>query len=430
VTLKQWWDVASADAKSALLALKPSPRAFTWRTAGIFLISVTIPLLIEYAPHLLEFGPRSHSIWRSPVYLYQWLVTLGPRKPRSHFVRLVVLRRGSAPDEALDETNLCPGRAFTAKLLQAIQRANPAMIVIDKRFAKSTECAGTATQDLVTTLEGVAASIPVVAGYWDRSADEIPNEAADVREKLKHEQALLLFASLTFKGVTQAALQLDYDNRRIPLDWPVYDSLDDVRGARPHLVPSLAVAAAESYDPGALAQPRIRELRKIPDFPFTSFLTEEAIGSFEPLKLVCAEGSEAWRNCPPAAPEPKLRNRIVVIGQDFSYDFHESAIGGVPGVVLQANYIESLLDDRYLRPVPWWVQLVLSILWIAVIELVFDKVRLLWAVLWSTLITAVAGLILYTVCVVQLGIYLVLLPPSILVITLKVLDHWMHPHPE
>lgn len=188
------------------------------------------------------------------------------------------------------------------------------------------------------------------------------------------------------------------------------------------------MVAAQSYDPGSIEQPRIRKLRKIPDFPFTSFLIEEEIGSFEPLKLVCAEPSKSWQHCPPAEPEPKLRNRIVVVGQDFSYDFHDSAIGRVPGVVLQANYIESLLDDRYLHPVPWWAQLGLSILWIAVIELVFDKVRLVWAVFISALITVVAGLIMYAICVVQLGLYVVLLPPSILVIALKVLDRWVHPH--
>jgi CHASE2 domain-containing sensor protein len=32
---------------------------------------------------------------------------------------------------------------------------------------------------------------------------------------------------------------------------------------------------------------------------------------------------------------------------DSRGDKHESVLGRVPGVVLQANYIESLLDDRY-----------------------------------------------------------------------------------
>ncbi len=414
--------------KSALRPLRPSERTFTARNISILLASILIPMMIEYAPHFLEFGPKSHSIWRSPVFLYQWLVTQGPRKPRSHFVRLVILRRTAAPDAALDEINVCPGRRFTAKLLDAVERANPAMIVIDKRFAASPVCADGETGDLVSTVERIARSVPVIIGYWDKSAAEAANQDHELNEKLKREDAVVLFPTLDLKGATQGLLQLDFDNRRIPLDWPAYNSEDEIPKGKPRRLPSLAVTAAQIYDPGALEQPRIRKLRTIPDFPFTSFLTETELGIVAPLQLICAEKAEDWQHCPPAPPNPTLRNRIVVIGQDFSYDFHESAIGRVPGVVLQANYIESILDDRYLHPVPWWVQLALSVIWVAVIELLFDKLSLGWATLVSSAITVVAGMALYTICVVHLGIYLVLLPPSILVIALKVIDRFLHPH--
>src|SRR5438093_3563593 len=36
-------------------------------------------------------------------------------------------------------------------------------------------------------------------------------------------------------------------------------------------------------------------------------------------------------------------------------DSHYSVIGYVPGVILHANYIEALLDQRYFKPVRWWM---------------------------------------------------------------------------
>jgi CHASE2 domain-containing sensor protein len=49
-----------------------------------------------------------------------------------------------------------------------------------------------------------------------------------------------------------------------------------------------------------------------------------------------------------------LRKKIVVIGDAVS-DKRNNVVGHVPGVILQANFIEALLDTRYLKGLgPRW----------------------------------------------------------------------------
>ncbi len=392
-----------------------------------------IPFFVEYLPQFLKFGPSSHTVWQefqSPS-LYQWLVTLGPRKPRSHFVRLVIFRHGSAPDDTLDEHNLCPQRAFTAKMICIMARSNPAAIVIDKRYPVSTVCKSTETKEILEAADRISATVPIIVGYGAKGATEVKNENSAVIAKLSKNQALVAFPTLQFgPGVTHGALRPDSDNRRLPLDWPIYPSIDAVLHGSPTREPSLALAAAQAYDPAALEEPRIKKLRARPEFPFTSFLTENELGSYSPLSMVCADDkSNDWKNCAEPPLNPLIRNRIVVIGQDAGSDYHQTPIGDVPGVVLQANYIESILDDRYLYPVSWILDLFFSLLWVAAIEYIFDKLPFSVALLLAGLFTGVGGLILYDLCVVQFGCYVLLLPPSLLVIALNVLSRWRHsPH--
>lgn len=408
-----------------LSALKPSKEFLKKASLFTFLASVLIPFGVEHFEDFFELGPSSHVIQRSlPGHrLYAWLSTLSPRKPRSHFVRLVVFRKGSVPDEAMTENSPCPQRAFTAKLLEGVARANPAVIVIDKRYSANIPCAAGETELLQTTLSWISSTIPVIVGDDARSAERLKNEDPVVVERLANQQALVAFPTLAFDNqVSHGVLLLDADERRIPLDWPVYPTLNSVLSTKPSLKPSLAVAAVQAFDPAALTQPRIKQLRNGPNFPFTSFLSEKQIGSYTPQSIVCAAEATEWTNCAPGRAD-LLRNRIVVIGEDSAADYHSSILGEVPGVVMQANYIESLLDDRYLYPAWWPVDLLFSIIWVILIEYFFDKLPFGWAVLISSLFTLIGGFVFYDIFVVQFGIYVLLLPPSLLVIALKILGN-------
>src|SRR5205807_673579 len=67
-----------------------------------------------------------------------------------------------------------------------------------------------------------------------------------------------------------------------------------------------------------------------------------------------------------------LRHRIVVIG-DLASDMRMSVIGRVPGVILQANYIESLLDQRYFGGLGLWVTGGTSFVFLLIVYMIFEK---------------------------------------------------------
>ena len=184
---------------------------------------------------------------------------------------------------------------------------------------------------------------------------------------------------------------------------------------------TLAVATVRQYDPGTLSQQTIQSFIRSSTHPFTSFLQRSEIPTDAAIDLVCAAGHPRdfdWRNCPPVPMSSdrlkNYRNRVVVIGQNLPNDMHRTVVGSVPGVVLQANYIESLLDDRYFKPVPLWVQLLISVLWLGVVEYYFAH----WethpdrALAFAAATIGLLWLITYDVAVLQLGRYLVLWPPS------------------
>jgi CHASE2 domain-containing sensor protein len=122
-------------------------------------------------------------------------------------------------------------------------------------------------------------------------------------------------------------------------------------------VPTIAFAAARLYDSTIENQ----ALLKGTENPFTSFISE---GLFHPI-----ESSEVLSG---SFDVRQLQRKIVLIG-DGMKDMHESVVGRVPGVVLQANYIESLLDERYFTGQGPLAGTVAALICIAIIAAIFDK---------------------------------------------------------
>src|SRR4029077_17083367 len=101
-------------------------------------------------------------------------------------------------------------------------------------------------------------------------------------------------------------------------------------------------------------------------------------------------------------------------------------VGSPAGVFVQANYIESLLDSRYLHVIPTWVQLLLSAVWFGCIELSFliYKESIEKALAGAIAVFIVGAFLFYYVAVVNLGFYLALLPPSLVAILLRCWYQW------
>ena len=76
----------------------------------------------------------------------------------------------------------------------------------------------------------------------------------------------------------------------------------------------------------------------------------------------------------------KLEHRVVLIGSGWSRlaygrgglaDGHSSPVGVIPGVFVHANYVEAILDGRAYRPIPEWVGISAEVLVVLAAALVF-----------------------------------------------------------
>ena len=110
----------------------------------------------------------------------------------------------------------------------------------------------------------------------------------------------------------------------------------------------------------------------------------------------------------------------------FGGDIHDrwgTYIGRVPGYVLQANYLEALLDGRAYRPVSLFYQLLISAVWFAVVELPFwfHKFSSFGALMRSFALSLLIMFVLYYLLLVNFGWYVSVAPPSALAITGRVL---------
>ncbi len=124
------------------------------------------------------------------------------------------------------------------------------------------------------------------------------------------------------------------------------------------------------------------------------------------------------------APElRKLSGKIVLIGEiNNDMDVHASVVGKLPGMYMQANYIEALLDDRYFRPIPV-LDYVLGFVILAVLELILVLFGNSW---WKALLL-IAGLFVCTVILLYLlvkipGWYVNPLSVGVIAVIIKLLQ--------
>ncbi|MBV9624206.1 MAG: CHASE2 domain-containing protein [Acidobacteria bacterium] len=349
---------------------------------------------------------------------------------------MVILRNGQEPAQIMGQ-NLCGEsgqRAFMASLLRTIARAHPAGIAIDKWYAQSSCPAGDlGTKKLQCALAEISTDVSIVLGAKAENERDIERRSRPLLSELKRkgfrsyellgEARLPLGEDPALPNVRYGILTLDYDVRKIPLSWPVYASEQDVgKPGQPAFLPSLSLVAAQEHDPSAA--------KDLTRNPFTGFLNETELNPYSAIDLICGPGaapSSDWRTCQPGQVDRQaladLKSHLVIVGEDNPNgdDFFETPTGQMPGVLLQANYIESMLDDRYLRSGRDWLIWVLSGTWFVLIELTFHifSSNVLRALVVACGVTAVLGLLFYNVAVVDLGYYLALWPTGVVAVALR-----------
>ncbi len=312
--------------------------------------------------------------------VYGNFVAVGYRNVRSRRVTAVALRGDAEPAKVLN--NVCEQRWYVAKLVQRLSDANAAVIVIDKFFAPdSCDPGDLGTLALISAVQN--SPRPIVASQGTHSPESDPKGAC-----------LILSPSLDFGKKRDAAgrateklavnlgtSRLNPDFRKVPLAWYVYrddEAFKNNESPSDTLIETLPYLAAVLADPELKQEERLNAIRANGEHPFTAFIGPDSISHLNALDFLCSGPDRAEiesrysLKCSEhmkAGAEPG--GQVVVIGEDTPGKDRHTLFGmDVPGMYLQANYIESLLDGHYLRPLgPGW-DIAILIAWVASLYLV------------------------------------------------------------
>jgi len=412
---------------------------------ALYVLVVSAPLLVEHVgdtPDHDRTRPFLHAlssfVLGAPIR-YQDVTHLGFRHPMPHLVQIVRLGK----DKPLDLSELCQRRLFLAKLLEKIEAAHPALIVLDIFFGEET-CPPGDPGTLALQKAIATSSIPVVVALYtftpSEYEDSLHNPNKNSRGSLVSQSEfqnadaarLVLRPNLKFDTSNRANIPGNLmienaglptcteDIRQIPLKWPVYEVRPNGNLGAVVSMPSLSLTAAEIYESevsNGYVSARLRGLEYAETFPFiTDFLPEKTsdanngIPVTDALASFCGKSSHArdWTQCSDTT-SADLRSLapIVVVGQRYAtLDIHETPRGMMLGDMVQANYIEALLEEKYITPVSPFTTLMLNIGWVIVVELIFLNGMTLRAFRFATFATLAVLAIAYCV-LLEWGYFLV-----------------------
>jgi len=340
------------------------------------------------------------------TWLYQWTVTQ-QHFPYPRYTAVVVIDSKKQPNIP-NYQKVCEQREVIAKLIRRVHTASPAVIAVDKYFAA--ECPQ--TDSLRKAIESVTGDTPVVVG-------KLVDQEHPVSTKT--EQRYFFGPSVPFEiqspNFHEAVVNIDPDTRKISFRWEVYES--EKQAQKPTSTPeyrrTLPLQASWEH-PGGLLQnnSRITSLIKDNLNPFTSFLKPD---DFRPILagdvLASSGPAESWRQ--------QIAGRVVLIGE-IEYDgldSHFTVEGKMSGLLLQANYIEALLDDRVFRS-NRCLDYVFGGTFLIGLEASFVFLRWYWRALAIAGLLVSLGVVLFLI-VQLLGWYIDPAPLSVIPVATKIL---------
>lgn len=328
-----------------------------WRRAIPVLAIVLCLNVIIHSKLFQESFPFVH---RAGLALHRILCSTAPRPINAKLVKVVPI--GDRLHQRLgDPTN----RQFIGSLITNAVKGDPAVIVLDFKlvappgYLPGTDAPERSKQNaalLHSIQQASAKGVPVVIASWLRSNDK---QQFEIRPGIFRDGDLPLAddkGECPYKDkacVRIGNINVPIDERQIPL-------VTVTTGGAPYSE-SLALAAASAYEDAIDRYPKTRNKQIIASainhdrFVYGSFIPEEAFQNISAEAL--AKGDEkAIGSC---------RGRILIIGgrwhSDLEYgpltDTYGTPVGQMPGVYLEANYIEALLDDRYQPEVSLWTGL-------------------------------------------------------------------------
>jgi CHASE2 domain-containing sensor protein len=337
-------------------------------------------------------------------------------------VRVAVVTFGekSEPEKTSGGRDYCEKRYFTSELIQQIEKLGARSIVLDELYDPGRCVPPLAPGDP----DGTAELRKTLANSTIPITFAINSEEIGETAKSKDIKACLIKAGSALKEdcpegskqhcVKSGQARLDEDTRRIPMQWQLFAAGADAGTptTMPALEYSLPLQAAMQQDSELQKDPDPRDTSKVgpvgklmadedPVHPFTSFLEDGEIPIYPARQVLCgiqfpAEFSGDWKSeckypvvedlkkaAGDCSPLPgglsdkriycDLRDKVVVIGEGEE-DEHYSVLGeNTLGAVLDANYVQSLLDQRIFVPVPAGVTFLLYLLWFVATNWFFWK---------------------------------------------------------
>jgi len=302
-------------------------------------------------------------------------------------VAIVYIDSKTKPPEVF--TNTCEARVLLSRLVEDLNSLHANVIVIDKYYS-ATSCTDQAKNQIFLDAMNKSA-VPVVVG-------QPTHKLADTS---KTDGCLALTPRFEFDkkaNVHYGLTRLNSDTLKLPLRWPIFQE-SDKPGVAPVQVPeetgvgdSLALVAATQQDPNIEKDPSVQKLLSMHLHPYTTFLdtpNPNALSSTNAMTVLCSAEKvpldgygQPLRDACKGMVQPidnldqknlKLGGKIVVIGDESTEGDMQPFPGEDPksGTWLQANYIQALLDHRFLREVPLKLTLACLVLFIFVVYCLF-----------------------------------------------------------
>ena len=344
-------------------------------------------------PCALTEAPQSSISARMYLPIAKWALRYTP----SPSVAIIYIDPAHDPPDLL--TDVCASRAFLARLITDLNTLSAHVIVIDKYYSANACAEPDKNAAFISAME--SSKIPIVvgqqthvlAGGSDASGCLAPTKRIEFSSTSK-----------VLYGLTR----IDNNDLKIPLRFAVFadpaDSATNVSvsqpvGSNPPPAPkqlpdasgdSLSLVAAKVVDPNIESNPTLRKLlaaNPVID-PYTTFLNLPnitaltALCSAESSPRADIDGQPGDELCKPWVRDPdnlngkqlSLAGKIVVIGdlsdQDmkpFPSDLAPFPSGKRPGVFLHANYVQALLDHRFLLEIPMAVTMGILVLYVFIV---------------------------------------------------------------
>jgi CHASE2 domain-containing sensor protein len=337
-------------------------------------------------PCALTEAPQSSISARMYLPIAKWALRYTP----SPSVAIIYIDPAHDPPDLL--TNVCASRAFLARLVPALNTLNAHVIVIDKYYSANACAEQAQNTAFINAME--SSKIPIVVGQQTHPLPQTSTGSG----------CLALTPKLEFSPTSKVhygLTRMDNDDLKIPLRVPVYPDPAAIPGTQPAATTSaapaplpaaagdtLSLVAAKLVNPHIESNHILSKLLAAQTDPYTTFLNLPhitgltALCSAEASPRAPIDGQPGDDLCTPWVRDPdnldgnqlSLAGKIVVIGdiadsdmKPFPTNLAPFPAGERPGVFLHANYVQALLDHRFLLEIPTPVTLGLLVLYVLIV---------------------------------------------------------------